>query len=289
MSNLERLTANNAALEKILDKVLEYNENLAVFNPERDILSTCQMSIVENQGENWKIKLLTSGDITFKVNPGLIDIFCVGGGCSGGTGGGSSGGSGGNGGQTKTYYSAALSIGSSHTVEIGAGGVGSSSAAFQTGGKTWISNENQYYANGGITAVTGSGGGAGGNKNNAGAGGSDGNNGGGGTTGAAGKAGQGTTTREFGENTGELYSGGGGGGTWNAKDTNGKYGAGGEGGGGNGGQDSAGKNGVTNTGGGGGGAGYGGNSNGIQNNNAATRVPGSGGSGIIIIRNHRTS
>ena len=86
-------------------------------------------------------------------------------------------------------------------------------------------------------------------------GGSDGSNG----SGSNGGKGQGTTTREFGESNGRLYSGGGAGGASSA----GGSASGGAGGGGN--QDTSGE---TNTGGGGG-----------------NSKP--GGSGIVVIRNKR--
>ena len=80
--------------------------------------------------------------------------------------------------------------------------------------------------------------------------------------------GQGTTTREFGESTGDLYSGGGSGAERGNTTT---IIAGGSGGGGTGGNGGAG---TANTGGGGGGS-------------TAQSGGGAGGSGIVIIRNHR--
>ena len=133
----------------------------------------------------------------------------------------------------------------------------------------------------------------------------------------AGGTGQGSTTREFGEATGDLYSGGGGGGSNSKRPSAG--GAGGEGGGGKGGYDLSTANaptaGAPNSGGGGGGNNYDGNGGGggytrteksivLAANNQYPIVVGAGGSGatrsqskfngcdggsgIVIIRNNRS-
>lgn len=116
-----------------------------------------------------------------------------------------------------------------------------------------------------VTLPAGGAGGTSGCK--AGNGGSDGGNGRNNENGGEkGGTGQGTTTREFGESTGNLYAGGGGGGY------DGGAGIGGAGGGGNGGDENA-TPGQENSGGGGGGN---------------DSEPGAnGGSGIVIIRNAR--
>ena len=111
-------------------------------------------------------------------------------------------------------------------------------------------------------------------------GGSDGDDGGGSNPGN----GQGTTTREFGEISGTLYAGGGAGGTCNL----GSGRLGGAGGGGDGAYGYNGnivlaKDGAANTGGGGGGGA-----------SIGTMYPnlypgGHGGSGIMIIRDHRST
>lgn len=224
--------------------------------------------ITSTQG-NWKIRFLTSGTLSFSSLAGAangIDVFLVGG------GGGSSGGNGGCGGYTNTVSGVSVSENTDYAISVGAGGsVGAS------GGESSFGNFAS--ASGGGTGCTagGSGGGGGGyrtvdgNGRTGGAGGSDGSDGvnGYGTASTKNGTGQGTTTREFGESTGKLYSGGGGGGAYVSTDTPGAGGAGGGGAGGtNGG--ASGANGETNTGGGGGGYG------------------GVGGSGIVIIRNHRT-
>ena len=246
---------------------------------------TGEYVIVPENDTDWKVKFLTSGTFT-ATDALLIDVFAVGGGSGGGTGSNSatSTSDGGGGGYTITQKSVYLEKDKSYSIVIGDGG-------------TYAANGDVKAGNGGDTsgfAVTASGGkgatypqggsggsGGGGSSTHGGmgadgaVGGSDGSNGSG--VSFAG-TGQGTTTREFGESTGDLYSGGGGGGASNWRYFSGALG--GEGGGASGsaitkGQQTAGEDALANTGGGGGGGGYYG-CNG-----------GKGGSGILIIRNHR--
>lgn len=202
-------------------------------------------SFINDGNFQWRIKFLTSGTLTFSYlgNASSIDVFCVGGGQ------GNYYNVGGNGGGTKTTTIAA-SANTSYPLAIGAGGTGPENAQ---GGNTTFGS-----------LVTGLGGAHG---RGSGGGGADGGNGGsdGGPGGANGTKGQGTTTREFGEASGTLYSGGGGG--FSSDDWS-HIGTGGAGGGA-GGQHSA----SANTGGGAGGSPNG--------------TGWSGGSGIIVIRNHR--
>lgn len=186
------------------------------------------------------LRLLTSGTLTID-RATTCDIFLVGGGGAGAarrTWSGTNsdmyfGGGAGGGGYTKTILSAFLKSGE-HTVTIGDGGVVSSG----NGGATSFDD---YSANGGLGGVRaassgsstahvggdgGSGGGAGGvfvspnsgsNYTKArGVGGTDGSNGGSSknssNTTIAGGTGQGTTTRAFGEEDGELFATGGDGG-----------------------------------------------------------------------------
>ncbi len=206
-----------------------------------------------NKKQNWRIKFLTSGTLTFTKAPGAIDVFLVGGGGSARYGGG-------GGGYTFTGLVNAQ-VKTAYTVTIGAGGTssgnGGNTTAFgltASGGK-------------GTGAKNGAAGGSGGGGFRKGAGGSNGGNGGAGDEGSLG-AGQGKTTREFGESTGTLYAGGGAG----------AYGTAGSGGGGTGASSYAAAtcDGKVNTGGGGGGIEY--SSNGVAK----------GGSGIAVIRNHRS-
>lgn len=238
-----------------------------------EIVSDDDQPITVSQ-DNWKIRFLTSGTLTFTNLNGAengIDVFLVGGGSGGGRAAG-------GGGYTKTLKAVKVSVGTAYLIEVGAGGIAGvgNSKAGSSGG---TSNAFGASANGGkangtassyIGANGGSGGGAGSSNGAGGQGGSDGSDGfhRDGTHRDSGK-GQGTTTREFGESGGKLYAGGGGGvGTTTPAN-------GGAGGGGAGGNTSSGAtSGETNTGGGGGGA-------------ANNKAGGSGGSGIVVIRNAR--
>lgn len=263
---------------------------------------TGEYVIVPENDTDWKVKFLTSGTFT-ATDALLIDVFAVGGGGSGSNastygGASASTGAGGGGGYTTTQKSVYLEKDRSYEIVIGDGGsavANSGSNQYGYSGKNGgVTSGFNITANGGVGGLGGtsgnyigdggSGGSGGGaaaiNASNAtaGVGGSDGSNG---SNGAApygtlhnGGTGQGSTTREFGESTGDLYAGGGGGSYRNGTTTA----AGGEGGGGTGnGAVNGTNNGTTNTGGGGGGQGYGG----------TQRNSGAGGSGILIIRNHR--
>ena len=232
---------------------------------------TGNCEIIDDGDDNWRVKFLKSGTFTPNVSTN-IDVFLVGGGGAGGTSNGHAG-SGGGGGYTLTEKNIKIDANVSYGLTIGAGGQKTSAFNFEANpgnnGVMW------YGGNGG------SGGGGGGYFDKSGAaGGSDGSNGH--ATNKAGGAGQGTTTREFGESTGDLYAGGGGGGTGYNESSERCYsaGGGGAGGGGAGGSPckssySPGKPGKANTGGGGGGGGY------------AYNGGGAGGSGIVVIRNAR--
>lgn len=257
-----------------------------------DFTYTGESSLSTDSG-GWKIKFLSSG--TFTPKKALtIDAFIVGGGGAGGPGGyggyeGEYCGGGGGGGYTKSIKEVNLIANTGYTIVVGgeSTGKGNSSSAFDNtsaggspGSVLKITGTTSYSS--ASIASGGSGGSAGGSTyaasdnmpyseysqyttNMKSAGGSDGSST---MSASSGKAqGQGTTTREFGDTTGDLYAGGGG-----------SSGArGGDGGGGMGGSGSNidGRAGVANTGGGGGGAPY------------YTGSKGKGGSGIVIIRNAR--
>ncbi len=219
------------------------------------------------------------------------DIFCVGGGGSGGNGyrftkeAYQQGGGGGGGGYTATVSNIGVAAGQVLNCVVGAGGApnGTLSGAGGTGGTTSVSRSGAvlctanggyggFNANSGSGSSGGSAGGSGGYNDldpnpfiRAGdAGYSDGK-------GTSAHPGQRRTTRAFGEAGNTLYAGGGGGGGV----THGGPGAGGAGGGGAGSYDT-GSPGGANTGGGGGGGGgdlYG-----------TAEWGGSGGSGVILIR-----
>ena len=220
---------------------------------------------------NWRIKFLTSGELKFN-NKQLVDIFLVGGGGVGSPGRVSVShsqswkrspyvGGGGGGGYTKTIKSIEITENKSYTIIIGS-----------STGTSSIQNITNCTASGGGTGANnfkggdGGSGGAGGYYSAYGAGtntivkGSPGKDGNGGTASSVnsstgqsvGGTGQGSTTREFGDPSGTLYSTGG------SVGTN--------------------TNGAANTGNGGGG----------NNADNETSTPGgNGGSGIIIIRKHK--
>lgn len=237
----------------------------------------------EVSGVQWRIKFYTSGTLVTNQD-WVVDLFLVGGGGNGSVNPAASSsnygvaGSGGGGGYTGTFKQLTVKAGTSYSIVIG-GAAGASSAL----GKSVEGGQTAYYV-GAAAAYRGGNGGSGGGSGGlgatstaqakvAGAGGSDGGNGAQGYYVAG--SGQGTTTREFGETGGELYSGGGGGGSGGIM--SGGAAAGGAGGGGaGGGSQGNGLAGTANTGGGGGGAGFYGM--------AGARLGGAGGSGIAIIR-----
>ena len=232
----------------------------------------------DGKTQNWRIKFLTSGVLNFQKVGGSIDVFIVGAGGGGGPMYSNNSSCGGGGGYTKTYKGVVVSKNSDINIVIGAG------VSAGTGGTTEFSfNQTVLQAQGGTQGGVGGGsrggsggsGGGGRGETNSGAGGSDGADGKTANNPGYGGYGQGSTTREFGDIDGTLYSGGGGGGAMSA----GAGSSGGSGGGGRGGSDANQKaeNGATNTGGGGGGPGKSGQSN------------TSGGSGIIVIRNNRVT
>lgn len=218
---------------------LSYNKIPAfTYTGEYKIVNDSGTEISETTANNWNIRLLTSGTLTFTDLRGTtsIDLFLVGG------GGGSSSRSeegtygtihtgGGGGGYTKTQKGVAVSANAAIAVSIGAGGTGgwdptaggttsvtvSGSAYSASGGNT--GNKGYFdtvaHAGGGGTGGSGGGGGSIGGWAG-GTGGSDGGNGSGGKASpqeaGGGAAGQGTTTRAFGESSGELFSYGGSGG-----------------------------------------------------------------------------
>lgn len=230
--------------------------------------------LVKDENYHWRIKFLTSGTLTWLWEDTEIDIFCVGAGAKGGNWGG-------GGGRTATYKKQKITRGQEIVVVIGATALTAGASSFGS-----------FSAKGGGPgAEGGSGGGAPWNiflgdvderPVKGGDGGSDGKDGGSGYrtdegTLAGGK-GQGTTTREFGEPDGDLYSGGGGG-EASAQSGYTQGGLGGEG------TPKLAKNGANYTNpprsGGKAGGGYGGGGGG------AAATGGAGAQGIVIIRNTR--
>ena len=183
--------------------------------------------VIDDGGENWRIKFLTSG--TLKTNCDMnVDAFLVGGGGGGGIGGG------GGGGYTQTSF-VNINDGKTYSIDIGDGG-----ASMQNGKNTSAFGAIAFGGEAGKVET----GGAGGSGGGGGDGGSDGGNGQYYYSGNPryGGTGQGYTTREFGESTGFLYAGGGGGVDSDR----------GSGGGGVGSKGGGGGSGAANTGGGGG-------------------------------------
>lgn len=240
---------------------------------------TGQYSFIDDGSGNWRIKFLTSGVFT-PLKDMTIDAFLVG----GGGGGGSArafndypaGGGGGGGGYAKTIKAITLTANTEYAIEIGDGGSvgsdGGATTAFANsalGGSRGHNYNTDSDCNGGNG---GSGGGQGGWRE------ATGQNGGYDGSSPSG-TGQGTTTKEFGEETGDLYSGGGGGGSATRNAASNANSIGGSGGGGNGASNtvSAGE-GKPNTGGGGGGGGA---------YKTTTYAAAAGGSGIVIIRKHK--
>ena len=228
---------------------------------------------IDDGSGNWRIKFLTSGTFTPLKNM-AIDAFFLGGGGGGGTKPTESlvVSSGGGGGFTKTVMAVKLTKNNAYEIVVGNGGApgvdGGNTTAFN---ETAVGGKKGSSLTGAKRSVKGGSGGSGGggattySDGDAGSGGSDGSDGASVSNAGAGGTGQGTTTREFGESTGDLYSGGGGG-TYYMRGSKKTYAAGGDGGGAKGGESAA-----DNTGGGGGGYG------------------GYGGSGIVVIRNARAA
>ena len=213
--------------------------------------------LVDDGNGNWRLKFLTSGTLVFnKIPSNLIDVFLVG-------GGGGNGNSvniadwcaAGGGGYTKTTKNITVQTGVEYEIIVGAGGTRPTVSNTQTRGGTstafGISAEGGYSGK----AREGGNGGSGGAGTNSTVPGANGGNGEAGTIwGGKGGIGQGTTTREFGDENAQVYSTGG---YYDPQNGINNYG-----------------NGILNSGDGGGGT----------DNNSKHTI---GGSGIVIIRNHR--
>ena len=199
--------------------------------------------VIDDGGGNWRIKFLSSGVFT-PLKDMTIDAFLVGGGAGGGNGILANAAPGGGSGYTTTVNSVQLTANTEYSIVVGAGGTatnnGGKSTAFEataSGGRV---------GSGSASSAKGGNGGSGGGVGT-GEGGIDGANGGG----VNGGTGQGTTTREFGESTGDLYATGGGGSDSSTAE----------------------ESGAPNTGDGGSGS--------------RTVKAGEGGSGIVVIRKHK--
>lgn len=184
-----------------------------------------------NWKNNWKIRFLTSGTLTFtRLNGwnGQLDVFLVGGGGGGGMGTyGAFRGTGGGGGYTTTKRNVEIAVNTPYKIIVGSGGACATNSGTDgnDGGNTTAfsvtANGGKHGNKGGGSVPNGgnggSGGGCGGNDNDGNyrtsAGGTDGSNGKDAyrddSIYAKGGSGQGTTTREFGETGNTAYSPGG--------------------------------------------------------------------------------
>lgn len=181
-------------------------------------------NVIDDGDGNWRIEFLDTGTLTFnKLGSAKdgIDAFIVGAGAGGGPSTTkindyvTTKGAGGGGGRTKTVKNIPVEKGEPYTITVGAGGAistnGGVSSAFGNSVTVATAGGNTNGGNGG------SGGGAGinNNKSDVTAGGTNGGNGADNPLDAnnyKGGTGQGTTTKEFGESNGKLYSAGGNGG-----------------------------------------------------------------------------
>lgn len=156
-------------------------------------------ALIDDGDGNWQIRLLSSGTLVIAKSYN-IDIFMVGGG-GGGTG------AGGGGGYTATYLGTSITGGAAYNIVVGAGGAAITSGAVGNSGGTTSGFGHSVSGGEGAHYDAGGDGGSGGSQTSAYslAGGSDGEDGW-----SSGSTGQHTTTREFGESTGTLYSTGGG-------------------------------------------------------------------------------
>lgn len=263
------ITNGEQTATKYVEIATDYNTAIS-FNTIPDFTYTGDFEIVNDTDEpitvsqdNWKIRFLTSGTLQFITLNGAdegIDVFVVGGGGGGRSWDETYTGPAGGGGYTTTQKGVSVEVGTPYEIIIGAGGSGNTSTGINygatSGGTTSAfgceAEGGEGVAGGQNAGYTGADGGSGGaslSNNLPLYGGTDGADGENNDSFGAGK-GQGTTTREFAEETGRLYAAGG-----NCLlHTNGA-------------------NGEDNTGNGGdgGGSGYG----------------GKGGSGIVVIRNKR--
>lgn len=210
-------TASDATFQVMADNISQIKSGVSVPVFGENFNYTGEYQILSDGDDNWRIKFLTSGTFTPLDNM-AVDVFLCGGG-GGGLKNYSKSGSfsylGGGGGYTKTVKSIVLTNNIEYQIIIGDGGIGANinrndpiTNYPQPGGSSSAFN----------ISVNG-GGGASGSAISCGSGGSGGGWTSGGTDGSdgvvpsgaypsAGK-GQGSTTREFGESTGTLYSTGG--------------------------------------------------------------------------------
>lgn len=231
------ITGDGKTAQKNVVVTTDYSTAIS-FNTIPEFTYTGDYEIVNDSDEpitvsqdNWKIRFLTSGTLTFtNLNgaDGGIDVFLVGGGGGGGMGAyGAFRGTGGGGGYTTTKRNVEIAVNTPYKIIVGSGGACATNSGTDgnDGGNTTAfsvtANGGKHGNKGGGSAPNGgnggSGGGCGGNDNDGNyrtsAGGTDGSDGKDayrdGSIYAKGGSGQGTTTREFGETGNTAYSPGG--------------------------------------------------------------------------------
>lgn len=231
------ITGDGKTAQKNVIITTDYSTAIS-FNTIPEFTYTGDYEIVNDSDEpitvsqdNWKIRFLTSGTLTFtNLNgaEGGIDVFLVGGGGGGGMGAyGAFRGTGGGGGYTTTKRNVEIAVNTPYKIIVGSGGACATNSGTDgnDGGNTTAfsvtANGGKHGNKGGGSVPNGgnggSGGGCGGNDNDGNyrtsAGGTDGSNGKDAyrddSIYAKGGSGQGTTTREFGETGNTAYSPGG--------------------------------------------------------------------------------
>lgn len=173
------------------------------FDLAMDITYTGSYTMVDDGSGDWLVKFLTSGTLTFTQYPGGIDVFAVGGG-AGGNGYGAGGA-----GYTTTSLDVVVDVDAGIPVSIGAGSSAvSGTATASQGGTTALGGINALGGYG-ATSYSGGDGGSGGGGEDGGTHFDGGVDGADGEPYSRGGIGQHTTTREFAEASGTLYSTGG--------------------------------------------------------------------------------
>lgn len=158
-----------------------------------------------DKNDYWTLKFLTSG--TFKPLKAMsVDVFLVGGGAGGATVSIANEAPGGGSGYTSTNKKVSLTANTEYAIVIGEGGAAANNGGTSSAFSKSVNGGNK--GSGSANSAKGGNGGSGGGGRTSGEGGVDGADGGG--TSGYGGTGQGTTTREFAETNGRLYSTGGG-------------------------------------------------------------------------------
>ena len=209
------ITGDGKTAQKNVVVTTDYSTAIS-FNTIPEFTYTGDYEIVNDSDEpitvsqdNWKIRFLTSGTLTFtNLNgaEGGIDVFLVGGGGDGGTRNWNPDssvyqhGAGGGGGYTKTQKNIPVAVGTEYSITIGSNTGTTKAFNLSASGGANAYGEAKGWEKGG------SGGSGGGATSKPG-----GTNGGNGIAHeyATGGTGQGTTTKEFGEENGRLYASGG--------------------------------------------------------------------------------